>query len=147
MVNIELSMAVKQERKEVYNILRDIEEFPKFMRSVKKIEIMEKDLNRLVTHWEVDIEGVKLTWREEDLFDDVRMKIRFKMLEGDYKNYEGEWKIDETPKGTEISISVNFDWGIPVFEKFVGDALSRKAKTYLKGMLRSLKKKSEAYNG
>jgi ribosome-associated toxin RatA of RatAB toxin-antitoxin module len=147
MVNIELSVLAKQEQKKVYKILRNIEEYPKFMRSLKKIEVIERGANRLVTHWEVDIEGTIITWNEENIFDDTQMKMRFKMIEGDYNSYEGEWKIKNAPAGTEISLSASFDWGIPVFEKFVGNVLIMKARTYLKGTLRSLKKKSEESSG
>ena len=62
------------------------------------------------------------------------------MLESDYDSCAGEWKIEQSPNGTKITLSADFDWGIPNLEKFVGPVLKRKAYKGLHGMLRCIKK-------
>jgi coenzyme Q-binding protein COQ10 len=139
MVIIEVSKLVKQDKNKVYSILKNMEEFPQFMKGVKKLSIIERDDNRLVTHWEVEIDGAIVMWKEEDIFDDKETTINFKMIEGDYKSYGGNWRVEDAPKGAKITIIANFDWGMPVFEELVGNILCRKARKALRSMLNAIK--------
>jgi coenzyme Q-binding protein COQ10 len=143
MVIIEVSKLVKQDKNKVYSILKNMEEFPQFMKGVKKLSIIERDDNRLVTHWEVEIDGAIVMWKEEDIFDDKETTINFKMIEGDYKSYGGNWRVEDAPKGAKITIIANFDWGIPNFERYVGPVLERKARVSLKRMLKAIGERLE----
>lgn len=145
MTTIELSVTVNQTKEQVYNILKNIEQFPKFMRDVRKIEVIENKPSGLVTLWEVNIDGAMVTWKEEDIFDDEATSVKFKMLEGDYIVYSGTWDINSLSHKTKISLFVNIDWGVPAFVKFpeVKNILLRKTKKSLKSMLIAIKKKAE----
>lgn len=141
---IEISIVIRQSIGRVYELIKNMEQFPSFMKSVRKVEIIEKDSNRLITYWEVDLKGASVIWKEEDVFDDDIKSIKFRMIEGDYKDYHGRWLLKElNKKSTQVIISANFDWGIPAFEKFVGSVLERKARTLLKGMLKAIKREVE----
>lgn len=139
MAIIEVSTIVKQNKNKVYNILKNMEEFPKFMQDIKKLKVLERDANRLVTVWEVNIEGALVSWKEEDIFDNDAMSINFNMLEGDYSAYGGKWILTSLPKKTKISLLVNIDWGIPSFEKIINPILERKQKLIFKTMLIAIK--------
>jgi ribosome-associated toxin RatA of RatAB toxin-antitoxin module len=144
MPKIKVSTIVrKQDKQTVYDLLKNIQEFPRFMRDLKSLKVMEKSDNRLVTSWNVVIDGASIVWKEEDIFNDQKRGLKFKMIEGDYSNYAGEWILDETPHGTKVTIVADFDWGLPVFEKFVGNILARKARKSLKSMLNAIKDKLE----
>lgn len=143
MVHIELTIKLNCNKQRAYEVLKNIADFPKFMRDVKKLEILEDAPNKLVTAWEVDVDGATVIWKEEDIYDDEALCMKFRMIEGDYQSYTGEWKIKDTSAGTELSLTADFDWGIPVFEKFVGHILKRKACKSLKGMLNAIKKRYE----
>lgn len=144
MPKVEVSTIVRRKDKQaVYDLLKNMHEFPSFMRDVKNLKINEKEGNRFVSSWNAEIDGAAIYWKEEDLFNDKEMSLKFKMLEGDYTNYTGKWVLDETPHGTKITVSADFDWGIPAFEKFVGNILVRKARKSLKGMLNAIKHKLE----
>lgn len=144
MPKIEVSTIVrKKDKQAVYDLLKNMHEFPRFMRDVKKLSIIEKSDNRHVSSWNIEIDGANIFWKEENIFNDKEKKMKFKMIEGDYSNYTGEWVLNEAPSGTKITLNVNFDWGIPAFEKFVGNILQRKASKSLKGMLAAIKHKLE----
>ena len=49
--------------------------------------------------------------------------------------------ISET--GTRVAINADFDWGIPVLEKYVSKVLALKARVAFEGMLKALKKEAE----
>lgn len=135
---------IKENIVEVFNILKNFQDFPKFMRDVKNVKIIETKGKRIIIEWEIEIDGAPIYWKEEDEIDEEKKSIKFKMLEGDYGSYEGEWqlkKIDE--QKTKLIFYAGIDWGIPTFEKFVGKTLEIKTRKSLRSMVNSIKKESE----
>ncbi|HAH21678.1 MAG: hypothetical protein A2Y00_06605 [Omnitrophica WOR_2 bacterium GWF2_43_52] len=141
MPRIEVSKIIHADKKHVYDIIRNMESFPEFMRDVKKVRVVESQGNRVVAEWKTDIDGAPVEWVEEDIFDGEKMTCSFKAIEGDYK-YEGLWKLSEDGAGkTRVSILANFDWEVPTLEKFIGNILEKKARNSLKSMLNAIQKK------
>lgn len=135
---IETSIIIKEDREKIYELLKDIESFPKFIKNIKRIQVIKRLPHRAIINWEVMVDGAFVTWKEEDTYDDKNTSINFKMLEGDYDKYEGRWKIDNCPLGTRITISVSVEWGIPVLGKHVGRVLERKVRANLKSVLKAI---------
>lgn len=140
---IEDFIIINKKRAGIYNLVRNIEEFPKFMKDVKRIQVIKRLPHRLVVNWEVKIDGAHITWEEEDLFDSINYVIRFKMLEGDYSKYEGEWRFISVMNKTKVILSVNIEWGAPAFVEFpeVKKILMRKTRKSIRLMLLAIKRK------
>jgi ribosome-associated toxin RatA of RatAB toxin-antitoxin module len=144
MPRIKACVNIKKPKEEVYELIKKMEDFPGFMHNVKSLKIVKQlGDNKVVTAWEADIEGVLLCWKEEDCFDDLNQEIRFSMLEGNYKGYRGRWLIEANPQGCKLTLEADFDWGIPILEKYVGKALADKARHGLLGMAQAVKSKIE----
>ena len=143
MPKIEVSIAVNKDKKDIFELIKHLEHFPIFVKDIKNIKVVERYPNRIITDWEANIDGARVIWREEDRFDNFNSTMYFTMLKGDFKGYKGKWVIAKHKKISKIYLLVDFDWGIPIFERFVGDILLRKARVYLKGMLKAIKKKIE----
>jgi ribosome-associated toxin RatA of RatAB toxin-antitoxin module len=143
---VKFSVVVKAKRKKVYDIIKHIEEFPKFMSYVKKVKIVERKKDKLVSNWQITVDDISVRWQEEDLFDKQARTVRFRMLKGDFGGYQGEWTLSDTDGGTILSFSCIFNWGIAIAEKHVKAVLERKARRYICGMLLAIKKKAEEKN-
>lgn len=144
MPTIQLSDIIKQDRKKVYQILKNIDKFPEFMSNVKKSMILERSGNKIITSWEVELDGTIVLWKEEDAFNDKEYKIDFNMLEGDYAQYSGTWQVGEDKNGSRIDLNIIIDYGAPALEEFIGGLLEKKTILTLKGMLLAIKRKAEA---
>ena len=138
-IKIESSIIVKQPKEAVYNLLKNMECFPEFMENVKQVTLLEGRRDRTITEWEIDLDNTAIIWKQENIFDDRQMSIKFKMLEGDFGRYEGEWNLFGLLTGTEISLSAVVDWGMPHWERCAKDALEKKIKSYFLGILLSIK--------
>lgn len=143
MPRIEVSTKIKDSATSVYNTIKNMENFPNFMRDVKSLKIIKNLPDKIITAWEIEIDGAPVKWKEEDIFDDKKLELSFNALEGDYKEYQGKWKIIPGHNHTKLTIEADFDWGIPVLEKYVGKALEKKAHLALLGMLQAIKNKLE----
>jgi ribosome-associated toxin RatA of RatAB toxin-antitoxin module len=139
MLNIKTSIWVRASKDKVFSTLKDMSKYSKFMRYVKNIKVKNKSNSRLISNWILDVEGADVVWEEEDIFDDQNTEISFSMLQGDYNQYYGKWKIEEIGKKTKLSIDVYIDWGIPSFEKVMGAVLEQKTRKIIKGMLTAIK--------
>lgn len=143
MQKLEVSILIKDTPISVYNAIKDMERFPDFMRDVKKLKIIKRAPEAIVTAWEVEIEGVLIKWKEEDIFDDEKLELNFSALEGDYKDYQGRWKIFKEDGQTRLIINAHFDLGSPILEKYVGRILEKRARLALWGMLKAIKNELE----
>ena len=140
---IKVQVVINSNENKIFALIRNMEGFPKFMCHVKVIEILERMPDRIISEWKVDIDGAPIEWQEEDIFDEKNMTCKFRTIKGDYQ-YSGVWKLEEIEKNkTKVSISVNFDWEMPNFEKFIGYLLERKARNSLRSMLNAIKKEAE----
>jgi len=143
MSQIKAYTTIKESKEIIYDLLKDLEKFPAFIRDIKSIRIMKRKRNVMITEWKISIDGVDVIWTEEDTFDDQDMRIKFRMLEGDYDKYEGEWAIEDTPAGVRLRLFANIDWGAPRLVKYVKPILERKTRQAFRTFLMAIKKEIE----
>jgi len=144
MFRIEVSVNIKRPKREVYKIIRDIEKFPNFVRDIKSLRIVKRVSDEhFITLWEIEIDGAPINWKEEVFFDEAGSQIKFNMMEGSYKKYHGAWLLEDSRNGTKLTMRVEFDWGIPILEKYVGKALETKARHGLLGIIQAIKNEAE----
>ncbi|MDI6800107.1 MAG: aromatase/cyclase [Actinomycetota bacterium] len=141
---VETSIEIGAGKKDVYELASDMEKFPDFMPDVNEVRLIKKEANRTVTAWETEVDGIPISWTEEEIFDDETPKITYKLLEGDLDKFEGEWRFEETPGGTKVTMTVDFDFGMPNLEELLGPVLEMKVKENSEMMLSGIKTKMEA---
>ena len=142
MVKVNISAVIRRKKDLVYQALKELDRFPAFLRDVKEIFIRSLNGNLIISDWKVDIDGTPIEWRQETLLDEESHRIiAFRMIEGDYERYEGKWVLEEQgDETTRVDLHVEFDWGLPVAERFVGGVLEEKARRSVRGMFFALRK-------
>jgi ribosome-associated toxin RatA of RatAB toxin-antitoxin module len=144
MYTLKLSTKVMSGRENVFKAIKDMERFPEFMTFVKNVKIISNYPNKLISLWQLEIDGAPITWRQEDIIDDLNFEIKFRMLEGDYEHYEGKLSVESIDADTSrVNISAQFGWGMPILEEYVKNVLMKKARLALGGMLKALKLRIE----
>lgn len=136
---IESSILVNRPARETYSFLKDLETFPKFIAGVEQIKLRQSSKHQVVSEWTIQVDGTRLSWREKDVFDDDLLSIKFKMLDGDFSTYNGEWRVLENGTTSRVSLALSFDWGILTAREEVAKAIERKAQLAVRWMLRHLK--------
>ncbi|MDD5618496.1 MAG: SRPBCC family protein [Candidatus Omnitrophica bacterium] len=92
----------------------------KYATNIKKLEILKREKNRVLTAWEVEIDKILLKWSQWDALDAKKMRIDFKLYEGIFNQYQGSWIISQTNQGCfMLELCVDVDWKIPCFEPAV----------------------------
>jgi len=140
---VEETITIEGTRDKIYELVKDMESYPKFMPDVLKVEVVERNNHTTVTRWVTDIEGRKLCWTERDYFNDDEYQIIYKQLSGDLKKFEGEWRLEATNQGTEVTLVVDFEFGIPMLAPLLNPILKRKVSQNSMNMLTAIKEKVE----
>jgi ribosome-associated toxin RatA of RatAB toxin-antitoxin module len=140
---LEASIVVDAPARDVYELAKDQERFPQFMPDVESVTIVERLADRVITRWKTLVEEAPIEWTEEDLFDDARARIDYKLLEGDLDKFEGSWTFVNGEGRTHVKLTVDYDFGVPTLAELIGPTLHRKVQENSDMMLAALKREAE----
>lgn len=110
---IRSKIAVKASLQNVWKVITDYERLADFIPGLAVCQLLEKEPNfaRLLQIGEQDLAfGLKFNAKGvidcyekdlEDLPNGQRRDIEFKMVEGDFKNFEGKWSIEQCKAGND----------------------------------------------
>lgn len=140
---VEASIVIRADPDEVYAVVKDMEQYPLFMRDVEKVKIIERKDRCTVTEWVANVEGTPIYWTEEDRFDDENRTVLYHLIEGDLDKFEGSWRLIPTQEGTLVILGVDYDFGIPSLSDLIGPTLDIKVRENSEMMLQGIKEKVE----
>src|SRR5579872_5203054 len=100
MPHVEVTIVVAAPARDVYELAKEQERFPQFMPDVESVTVIERRDDAIVTRWKTLVEEAPIEWTEEDRFDDARVRIDYKLIEGDLDTFEGSWTFEERVDGT-----------------------------------------------
>ena len=135
MQSIELSCYIDKPVDVVYSLVSDMESYPQYMKNIISVRVLEKSIRTAVTTWTVEVDGVRLTWQENDDFFPEERVIRFRQIQGDMSHYEGEWSVQPAPGGAVLKIRVGFDLGLSMISGLLQYLLKKKVENTCREML------------
>ncbi len=131
---------------EVYAISKDNSRFPEFMKDVQSLNVVESDGQRIVSDYVgiVSAFGLKVKWRQEDLWDDSTHHCAFRQLSGDYDKLEGTWQFTEEKGGTRFDSTLDYEYKVPGLGALVGQVIHGLVVKNIEGILQAIKERSES---
>lgn len=143
---VEVKMPINSSREEIYPIIKDMEKYPQFMPDLVSVAVIERTDNTTTTKWVSNVDGRIIRWTELDTFDDANMHIAYRQIEGDLKKFEGEWILTPIDGGTEITLTVDFEFGIPMIAGLLNPLLKKKVRDNSLNMLKAVKERLEQFH-
>ena len=140
---VESRIAIEAPAQRVYELAKDQERFPQFMPDVESVTIVERAPDRVVSRWKTLVEEAPIEWTEEDRFDDAALRIDYKLLEGDLDTFEGAWTFEHRDGVTNVTLGVEYDFGVPTLAELIGPTLEKKVRENSEMMLAALKREAE----
>jgi coenzyme Q-binding protein COQ10 len=141
---VETAIAIAAPARVVYELAKDQERFPQFMPDVETVTVLERRSDCIITRWKTLVEEAPIEWTEEDRFDDERLRIDYKLIEGDLDKFEGSWTFEERDGVTHVRLDVDYDFGVPTLAELIGPTLQKKVVENSEMMLAALKRQAEA---
>lgn len=140
---VESSINIQGKREDVYELAKDMEKYPDYMPDVSSVKVVERRDKQTVTEWETLVEEIPICWKEIDEFDDGNLRIRYRLIEGDLDKFEGEWLFEDAGDTTKVTLTVDFDFGMPTLAELIGPVLEMKVRENSIMMLEAMKKRIE----
>lgn len=140
---VETKAVIKGDIKTVYDIISNMAGYPEFMKDLVSVEILERGENYTVSHWVSNVDGRKIVWTEKDNFYPDDFKITYSQTEGDLKKMEGYWTLIPVEGGCEVTLAVDFEFGIPMIAGLLNPILKKKVRENSENMLTSIKTQIE----
>lgn len=123
----------------VWDLVRDVEAYPRLMEPVRSLKVLDEGPNWVVTAWEVELKGSILKWTEHEERDDERRRLTYRQIEGDLDQFDGYWQVTElSPELTEAVLVVRFEIGIPILRDMLDPVAGKAIRENSRLMLRSL---------
>lgn len=141
---VEVSLPVSASREAIYPILKDMEKYPEFMTDLVSVKVVERAGDTTVSQWVSNVDGRIIRWTERDTFDDANCHIAYSQIEGDLKKFAGEWILTPLDGATtEIKLTVDFEFGIPMIAGLLNPIAKKKVKVNSEKMLKAIKERLE----
>ena len=140
---VETKTVIKGDGVQIYDIIKDMAAYPSFMKDLVSVEILERGENYTVSHWVSNVDGRNIVWTERDTFYREELEITYAQTEGDLKKMEGQWVIEPKAEGCEVTLAVDFEFGIPMIAGLLNPILKKKVRENSENMLTSIKEQIE----
>lgn len=140
---VERTITIKAPAEEVYQVIRDVERYPRFVPDVKEVRIISEDPQGRITRWHAVIDGVAFRWTERDEYDGARMMVKYRLVEGDLEKFEGEWRVDQDGESARVTLTLEYELGIPAFDELMGASLFERMVQAVQGFLMAIKEEME----
>ncbi len=129
----------------VFAAAQQVERFPEVMPDLDKVTVLEDDgAGHTLTKWEGTISVGPLTrqmsWTERDVWDMAALTCTFTLVEGDMKQYSGEWTFAEQGEGCLAQLRVRFELGIPLLGALVNRIVDQIMQRNCDDLLEALEK-------
>lgn len=127
MTTFELMKQLPYSAEAVYEQLCDMEQYVKWMKNIERVTVFSRAEHTTETRWEATLDGRKIAWTEEDTYDRDARTIEYRLIEGDFSEMSGSWRVEDTAGGGScVTLNVSFSFGIPMMAMFVEPILKRK---------------------
>jgi fatty aldehyde-generating acyl-ACP reductase len=128
LIEIQITKVIPAEKWRIIRLLTKVQDFPNYIPCVKETAVTHRKHGVMRTKWKVQVEKITITWLEEDILSLKDNAIYFTALEGDLAEFKGKWEFKDHPQGTEVTVKVFLNVGIPGFKEFA-DSHMRKLVT------------------
>jgi ribosome-associated toxin RatA of RatAB toxin-antitoxin module len=138
MPRIVVKEQIQEPLAEVWELVKNIEDYPKFMKSVREVKILSRTGEITDAEWAIDLKGSLLRWSERDVCRPEDHRIDFAQIDGDLETFEGHWYLQAVSENlTEVELQVNFEIGIPMLRDMLDPVAEKALRENAIAMLRS----------
>lgn len=110
MVTIERSALVNFSAQQMYALVGDIEQYPRFMQGCIAAEVLSRTETEVIGRLTLGKAGIKYSFTTcNRLLPNEAMEMS--LVEGPFNNFGATWRfLALTPDACKVSLHMNFDW-------------------------------------
>jgi ubiquinone/menaquinone biosynthesis C-methylase UbiE/pimeloyl-ACP methyl ester carboxylesterase/ribosome-associated toxin RatA of RatAB toxin-antitoxin module len=132
-------IVVAQERWKVYELLKRMEEFPRYIAGVESISARRLSDTERISEWTINYGGIPVRWSQKDTLHEDTWTLQFAQVSGDFALYEGQWRVTSAEGGTVLELTLSLDWSEIQLRQETRAVLDHKARLAVRWMFRQLR--------
>ena len=146
MPTVETSVWINAPVATVFEIARNSEGYPEYMKDVQSVTPVEREGDRFVADWVGLIPQflMKVRWRQEEVWEPANFKSTFRQLEGDYDRLEGVWTFEEKDGGTLFKQWLDYEYNVPTLGPLIKKVIHMIVVKNLENINEAFKQRAEA---
>lgn len=144
---VERTITINAPAEAIYRLIKDVERYPQFIPDVKDVKVVSGDPQDRIARWYAIIDGVEFRWTERAMYDDAHLLVRYRLVKGDLDKFQGEWIVRSAGGRTEVTLTVDYDLGIPSLEDVMAMVLYDKVTMNAQHLLEGIKEEAERVEG
>ncbi len=145
MPTVETTVWINAPLEKVYAIARDSKTYPEYMKDVQSVTPVEESEHRFVADWVgvIPTFGLKVRWRQEEIWDDTTHSSQFRQIKGDYDQLEGRWSFREENGGTRFDQHLDYEYNVPTLGPLIKKVIHGIVVKNLENINEAFKKRAE----
>ncbi|MFA5361878.1 MAG: SRPBCC family protein [Candidatus Omnitrophota bacterium] len=140
-ITITVSRIIPAEKWRIIRLVTKVWIFPSFIPTVKKVDVIHKDHNKIITKWQIQVDSVPIKWTEEDTIDPDKDIIYFHAIDGDLPGFDGAWSFKDHPEGCEVTVIVHLKVDIPAIRNFAESYIRKMITMNFEAILEALERR------
>lgn len=126
----------------VWEVVSAFDRYPALMPDVIEVTFLERSGTEATSAWRVMLNDSEMTWEERDVFI-PKSRIEFTQIDGDLEVFRGSWLLTEIDGGVRVSLSLEFDIGIPSLAAVLDPLGIQAIESNSRGMLTAISEQFE----
>jgi ribosome-associated toxin RatA of RatAB toxin-antitoxin module len=121
---------------EMYELVEDVESYPRFLPWCNAVEIALREPERTVATLHVDFRGVRQAFTTANA-QRPGERISMQLVRGPFRHLQGEWRFAQLGEaGCRIEFDLAYQLASPVLERLAGPAFNHIANTFVDAFVR-----------
>jgi ribosome-associated toxin RatA of RatAB toxin-antitoxin module len=136
MITISRQALVPYGAAEMYELVDDVESYPRFLPWCRAVEVTLREPERTVATLHVDFRGVRQSFTTENTHCRAE-RIAMRLVRGPFRHLEGEWRFAPLGEaGCRIDFALAYQLAGPVVARLAGPVFDHIANTFVDAFVR-----------
>lgn len=129
MAQIDKSVLVEYACNEMYALVRDVEQYPKFLPWCSGASVTPLDAHTVRASLTIDYHGVRTSFTTENTHNEPS-NIEIQLKEGPFRHLHGSWLFTPLgPAACKVRLRLSYEFSSRILEKLVGPVFTYIANT------------------
>ncbi|MCD6046842.1 MAG: Oligoketide cyclase/lipid transport protein [Gammaproteobacteria bacterium] len=140
MPHIYREKSVPYSAKQMYELVNNVEDYPKFLPFCKNAVVSKRNSNSLTATLLLAKGGIHKTFTTKNTLTPYE-RIDIDLVNGPFKHLTGHWKFVEKPNGCLVCIDLEFEFSSIILEMLFGPVFNEMVHTLINSFTKEAKKR------
>ena len=136
MAMVEKSLLIERSSKQMFDLVDDVENYPKFLPWCSQTRVEFRDDKKTVATLHIKYHSVKSHFTTENE-KEYPLRMSIKLVDGPFRRLEGAWHFKPLAENAcKIEFQMSYEFSSKLFEKIIGSVFGHIANTFVEAFVK-----------